>query len=194
MRAATIERNTNETKITVSLNLDQQTGIDIDTGVGFLNHMLELFAKHGRFGLTVKVDGDLDVDAHHSVEDTGIVIGECLKQALGDKLQIERYGDAWVPMDETLAQVVIDLSGRAYLVFDANLTNPRLGSYETEITEDFFQALAFNGLMNLHARVVYGRNTHHQIEALFKATGRALRKAVTINPEINGVNSTKGVI
>ena len=193
MRTATITRQTGETKITVELNLDQQTGVEIQTGIGYFDHMLNLFAKHGRFGLKVTAQGDLEVDAHHTVEDTGIVLGECFKQALGDKAQIERYGDAWVPMDEVLAQVV-DLSGRSYLVFDSEFENPRLGDYETEVTEDFFQAVAFAAEMNLHARVLYGRNTHHKIEALFKAFARAMRKAVTINPEIVGVNSTKGVI
>ena len=128
MRTATIKRQTKETQIEVSLNLDQQSGIQIDTGVGYFDHMLNLLAKHGRFGLVVKATGDLEVDAHHTVEDTGIVLGEALKEALGDKVQIERYGDAMVPMDETLAQVVVDLSGRSYLVFDAELTNPRLGN------------------------------------------------------------------
>lgn len=194
MRTATITRQTGETKITVELNLDQQTGVEIQTGIGYFDHMLNLFAKHGRFGLKVTAQGDLEVDAHHTVEDTGIVLGECFKQALGDKAQIERYGDAWVPMDEVLAQVVVDLSGRSYLVFDSEFENPRLGDYETEVTEDFFQAVAFAAEMNLHARVLYGRNTHHKIEALFKAFVRAMRKAVTINPEIVGVNSTKGVI
>lgn len=194
MRTSKITRKTGETDITVELNVDQQTGIDIDTGVGFFNHMLTLFAKHGRFGLKVKAKGDLDVDVHHTVEDTGIVLGQCFKEALGDKKQIERYGNAFVPMDETLAQVTVDLSGRSYLVFNAELENPRLGIYETEVTEDFFQAFAFNNEMNLHANVLYGRNTHHKIEALFKATARAMRAAVTINPEIQGVNSTKGVI
>lgn len=162
--------------------------------LAFLDHMLILFAKHGRFGLKVKADGDLNVDPHHTTEDIGIAIGECLVQALGDKTGIERYGDALVPMDETLGQVVIDLSGRSYLVFDAEFTNQKLGGYDTETTEDFFQGLAFNAHMNLHARILYGRNTHHEIESLFKALGRALRKAVTINPEIQGVNSTKGMI
>lgn len=194
MRTSKITRKTGETEITVELNIDQQTGIEIDTGVGFFNHMLTLFAKHGRFGLKVKAKGDLDVDVHHTVEDTGIVLGQCFKEALGDKKQIERYGNAFVPMDETLAQVTVDLSGRSYLVFNAELENPRLGIYETEVTEDFFQAFTFNNEMNLHANVLYGRNTHHKIEALFKATARAMRAAVTINPEIKGVNSTKGVI
>ncbi|WP_125714812.1 imidazoleglycerol-phosphate dehydratase HisB [Companilactobacillus kedongensis] len=194
MRQATIERKTKETQIKISLNLDEQTGIDIDTGIGLLDHMLNLFAKHGRFGLVVKAHGDLDVDPHHTTEDTGIVLGECFKQALGDKAGIERYGTQFVPMDETLGQVSVDLSGRSYLVFDAEFTNPRLGGLDTETVEDFFQAAAFAAEMNLHARILYGRNTHHKVESLFKAFGRAMREAVTINPDIIGVNSTKGVI
>ncbi|WP_048000265.1 imidazoleglycerol-phosphate dehydratase HisB [Lactiplantibacillus herbarum] len=194
MRTATIKRTTKETQIEISLNLDEQSGIEIDTGIGFLDHMLNLFAKHGRFGLVVKCNGDLNVDPHHTTEDTGIVLGECFKQALGDKSGIERYGTEFVPMDETLGQVSVDLSGRSYLVFDAELTNPRLGGLDTETVEDFFQAVAFAAEMNLHARILYGRNTHHKVESLFKALGRAMRAAVTINPEIKGVNSTKGVI
>ncbi|WP_125708399.1 imidazoleglycerol-phosphate dehydratase HisB [Companilactobacillus zhongbaensis] len=194
MRTATIERKTQETQIKITLNLDEQTGIKIDTGIGFLNHMLTLFAKHGRFGLEVVAHGDLDVDPHHTTEDTGIVLGECFKKALGDKAGIERYGTEFVPMDETLGQVSVDLSGRSYLVFDAELLNPRLGGLDTETVEDFFQAVAFAAEMNLHARILYGRNTHHKVESLFKAFGRAMRDAVTINPDIIGVNSTKGVI
>ncbi|WP_300561723.1 imidazoleglycerol-phosphate dehydratase HisB [Companilactobacillus sp.] len=194
MRQATIERKTQETQIKISLNLDEQSGIKIDTGIGFLNHMLNLFAKHGRFGLIVEAHGDLDVDPHHTTEDTGIVLGECFKKALGDKVGIERYGTEFVPMDETLGQVSVDLSGRSYLVFDADFENPRLGGLDTETVEDFFQAVAFACEMNLHARVLYGRNTHHKVESLFKAFGRAMRDAVTINPDIIGVNSTKGVI
>ncbi|KRL03956.1 imidazoleglycerol-phosphate dehydratase HisB [Liquorilactobacillus oeni] len=194
MREAEITRKTAETKIKIKLNLDKQTGIKVKTGVGFFDHMLTLFAKHGRFGLDVAANGDLEVDAHHTVEDTGIVLGKCFKEALGNKEQIERFGTAFVPMDETLGRVCIDLSGRSYLVFNAELTNPRLGSFETEIVEDFFQAFAFSAEMNLHAEILYGRNTHHKIESLFKATGRAMRKAVNVNSEIEGVNSTKGVI
>nr|WP_054757781.1 imidazoleglycerol-phosphate dehydratase HisB [Liquorilactobacillus satsumensis] len=195
MRTAEITRKTAETQIKIQLNLDQQTGINIKTGVGFFDHMLTLFAKHGRFGLEVVAKGDLEVDPHHTVEDTGIVLGECFKKALGDKKQIERFGTAFVPMDETLGRVCVDLSGRSYLIFNAELTNPRLGgSFETEIVEDFFQAFAFSAEMNLHAEILYGRNTHHKIESLFKASGRAMRQAVTINSEIEGVNSTKGVI
>lgn len=194
MRSAKITRETKETQISIKLDIDQQSGISIETGIGFLDHMLTLFAKHGRFGLVVKANGDLEVDSHHTVEDTGIVLGECFKQALGNKEQIERYGTAMVPMDETLGRVCVDLSGRSYLVFQADLENQRLGSFETETVEDFFQALAFSNQMNLHATILYGRNTHHKIESLFKALGRAMRQAVTINPAIKGVNSTKGVI
>ncbi|WP_155287502.1 imidazoleglycerol-phosphate dehydratase HisB [Lacticaseibacillus zhaodongensis] len=194
MRQATITRDTAETKITVSLNLDDYSTIDIDTGIGFFDHMLNAFAKHGRFGLVVKADGDLQVDPHHTTEDVGIVLGQCFKQALGDKAGIERFGTAFVPLDETLSRVVIDLSGRSYLVFDAEFDNPKLGGYDTEVTEDFFQAFAFNAELNCHAAVLYGRNTHHKIETLFKALGRAMRAAVTLNPEIKGIPSTKGVI
>ena len=136
----------------------------------------------------------MDVDRHHTVEDVGIVIGKCLKEALGDKVGITRYGHEYVPMDESLGFVALDLSGRTYLVFDADLGNPKVGDFDTELVEEFFQALAFNAEMNLHLKVLYGKNTHHKIEALFKAFGRALRQAIDINPNIKGVNSTKGVL
>ncbi len=194
MRTATINRNTSETKIQLSLNLDDSSKTQIDTGIGFFDHMLTAFAKHGRFGLIVKADGDLAVDPHHTTEDVGIALGLALKQALGNKAGIERFGSALIPLDETLSRIVIDLSGRAYLVFKAEFSNDHLGGYDTEVTEDFFQAFAFNADLNLHAEVLYGRNTHHKIETLFKALGRALRAAVTINPEIKGIPSTKGVI
>lgn len=194
MRTAKITRQTAETTITVELNLDQSSPIDIDTGIGFFDHMLNAFAKHGRFGLTVRAKGDLEVDPHHTTEDVGIALGQCFKIALGDKAGIERFGTAFVPLDETLARVVVDLSGRAYLLFDAELTNPRLGGYDTEVTEDFFQSFAFNAELNLHASILYGRNTHHKVETLFKALGRAMRAAVTLNPEVQGIPSTKGVI
>ena len=194
-RSATVTRKTGETDITITLTLDGNQEIHVDTGIGFLDHMLHLLAKHGRFGLAVKAVGDTYVDAHHTVEDIALTLGQALTQALGDKAGIERYGDAWVPMDEALTQVVIDLSGRPYLVFNGEFTTPVLGgNFETELVEDFFQALAVRGAMNLHVRNEYGRNTHHIIESMFKATGRALRKAVTINPDIQGVNSTKGMI
>lgn len=192
MRTAELSRKTGETQIVLALNLDDETTIDIQTGVPFFDHMLHLFAKHGRFGLIVKAEGDIEVDAHHTVEDIGIVLGQCLKDALGDKSQIVRYGTQFVPMDEALGQVSIDLSGRSYLVFDANFSNSKLGLFDTELVLEFFQAVTFNAEMNCHVKVLYGTNTHHKIEALFKAFGRALREAVTIDTSINGVNSTKG--
>ena len=170
MRQAEIERNTFETKIKLSLNLDAQEPVDIQTGVGFFDHMLTLFARHGRMSLVVKADGDLWVDSHHTVEDVGIVLGQALKEALGDKAGINRYGTAFVPMDETL------------------------GNFDTELVEEFFQALAFNVQMNLHLKILHGKNNHHKSESLFKATGRALREAITVNPDIHGVNSTKGML
>lgn len=194
MRQASMTRNTSETKISLSLNLDQQEPVDIATGVGFFDHMLTLLARHSRMSLVVKADGDLEVDSHHTVEDVGIVLGLCLREALGDKAGISRYGTSFVPMDETLALAVADLSGRSFLVFDATFDNPKLGLFDTELTEEFFQALAFNLQMNLHLKILHGKNTHHKIEGLFKATGRALREAITINPEIKGVNSTKGML
>jgi imidazoleglycerol-phosphate dehydratase len=194
MRKAAITRNTAETKIHLEVNLDAQEPVDISTGVGFFDHMLTLFASHGRMSLVVKADGDLWVDSHHTVEDVGIALGTALREALGDKAGINRYGTSFVPMDETLGMASLDLSGRSYLVFDAEFTNPTLGNFDTELVEEFFQALAFNVQMNLHLKILHGKNNHHKSESLFKATGRALREAVTLNPEIHGVNSTKGVL
>ncbi|MEI5994888.1 imidazoleglycerol-phosphate dehydratase HisB [Candidatus Enterococcus mansonii] len=194
MRKATLRRETTETKVEMTLNLDCQEPVNIETGIGFFDHMLTLFARHSRISLEVKVEGDLDVDSHHTVEDVGIVLGQCIQEALGDKARINRYGTSFVPMDESLGMVSLDLSGRSYLVFDAVFDNPTLGSFDTELTEEFFQALAFNTQMNLHLKILYGKNTHHKIEALFKAAGRALREAITENPEIQGVNSTKGML
>lgn len=194
MRTASIERNTFETKIKLSINLDAQEPVEIDTGVGFFDHMLTLFARHSRLSLVVKVDGDLHVDSHHTVEDVGIVLGQAIKEALGDKAGINRYGTSFVPMDETLGMASLDLSGRSYLVFDASFDNPKLGAFDTELVEEFFQALAFNLQMNLHIKILHGKNSHHKAESLFKATGRALREAITINPDIKGVNSTKGML
>lgn len=194
MRTAEMKRTTAETKIELALNLDQQEPVTIDTGVGFFDHMLTLFARHSRMSLVVKVDGDLEVDSHHTVEDVGIVLGQCIKEALGDKAGLNRYGTSFVPMDETLGMASLDLSGRSFLVFDAEFANPKLGTFDTELAEEFFQALAFNTQMNLHLKILHGKNTHHKIESLFKATGRALREAITVNPEIKGVNSTKGML
>ncbi|MGO3417258.1 MAG: imidazoleglycerol-phosphate dehydratase HisB [Pseudolactococcus laudensis] len=194
MRQAEITRNTAETQITLAVNLDAQTPVDIQTGVGFFDHMLTLFASHGRMSLVVKANGDLHVDSHHTVEDVGIALGTALREAPGDKVGINRYGTSFVPMDETLGMASLDLSGRSYLIFDAEFTNPTLGNFDTELVEEFFQALAFNVQMNLHLKILHGKNNHHKSESLFKATGRALREAVTLNPEIHGVNSTKGVL
>ncbi|AND79088.1 imidazoleglycerol-phosphate dehydratase HisB [Streptococcus pantholopis] len=194
MRQTEIERQTAETKIKLRLNLDEQTPVDIDTGVGFFDHMLTLFARHGRLSLTVKAEGDLWVDSHHTVEDVGIVLGQALREVLGDKAGINRYGTSFVPMDETLGMASLDLSGRSYLVFEADFANPKLGNFDTELVEEFFQALAFNCQMNLHLQILHGKNSHHKAESLFKATGRALREAVSFNADIQGVNSTKGML
>lgn len=194
MRQASIERKTFETKIKLSLNLDAQEPVDIDTGVGFFDHMLTLFARHSRISLVVEANGDTWVDSHHTVEDVGIVLGQAIKVALGDKAGINRYGTSFVPMDETLGMASLDLSGRSYLVFEVSFDNPKLGKFDTELVEEFFQALAFNVQMNLHLTILHGKNNHHKAESLFKATGRALREAITLNPEIHGVNSTKGML
>ncbi|HFH9922265.1 TPA: imidazoleglycerol-phosphate dehydratase HisB [Streptococcus suis] len=194
MRTASIERNTFETKIKLAVNLDVQDPVEIVTGVGFFDHMLTLFARHSRMSLVVHVDGDTWVDSHHTIEDVGIVLGLAIREALGDKVGINRYGTSFVPMDETLGMSSLDMSGRSYLVFDATFDNPKLGDFDTELVEEFFQALAFNLQMNLHLKILYGKNSHHKAESLFKATGRALREAITINPDIKGVNSTKGLL
>lgn len=194
MRTAKQTRITTETKISVELQLDGNQEVSIQTGVGFFDHMLTLFAKHGRFGLQIEADGDVHIDAHHTVEDVGIVLGNCLKEALGDKAGINRYGTAYVPMDEALGFVTVDISGRSYLVFDGEFTNPKLGDFDTELAEEFFRAVAHTANITLHARVLYGSNTHHKIEALFKAFGRALHDATEKNEKIIGVNSTKGML
>lgn len=194
MRTASKTRKTNETNIEVTVNLDQSKNVNISTGVGFFDHMLELMARHGRFELIVKANGDLHIDSHHTVEDVGIVLGQLVKEALGSKEKINRYGHAYVPMDESLGFVAVDISGRPFLVFDAEFTSPKLGDFDTELVREFLQAFAFQAGLTLHARVLYGENTHHKIEAVFKALGQALSKAFTINPQIEGVNSTKGTI
>lgn len=193
-RKSQISRKTGETDITLSINLDGTGKSKINTGVGFLDHMLDLFTRHGLFDMEVKAQGDLHVDAHHTVEDVGIVLGQAVKEALGDKKSIKRYGSTFVPMDESLALVAMDLSGRPFLVFDAELPAQKLGNMETELVEEFFRAVAFNAGMNLHIKVFYGSNTHHIIEAIFKAFGRALDQAVLIDDRIEGVMSTKGTL
>jgi imidazoleglycerol-phosphate dehydratase len=193
-RTARIQRKTNETDIDLQLNLDGSGQAQIDTGVGFFDHMLTLLAKHGALDLTVKAIGDLHVDQHHTVEDVGICFGQALKQALGDKAGIRRYGHFTLPMEETLATVALDLSGRYYLVFEAAFPTPKIGDFDSELVEDFWQAVAANCLCNLHVIVHHSRNSHHISEAIFKATARALRMAVEPDPRMPGVPSSKGTL
>ncbi|MDD6710896.1 imidazoleglycerol-phosphate dehydratase HisB [Sharpea azabuensis] len=195
MREAHIERDTKETKVKVDLNLDGSGKVDVATGVGFMDHMLELLAFHGKFDLYVRVDGDLQVDSHHTIEDLGIVLGQCVSQALGDKKGITRYGAFTIPMDEALVACHLDLSGRPFLVFNVTLDNVLLGNYQTEMTEEFFRAFAFNSGMTLHFNEAYGKNMHHVIEACFKSFARALKEAVTINEKYRDeIVSSKGVL
>ena len=191
-RTARIQRKTNETEIHLELNLDGSGQADVRTGVGFLDHMLELLAKHGAFDLRVAARGDLHVDQHHTVEDTGICLGQAFREALGDKAGIRRYGHVTLPMEETLVTVAVDLSGRYALAFNAPLPSPKIGAFDSELLEDFWQAFAANTLCNLHVLLHYGRNSHHIAEAVFKGTARALRMAVEADPRMTGVPSTKG--
>lgn len=191
-REASISRKTMETNIDMSLELDGEGNSSIETGVGFFNHMLTLMIKHGLMTLNLKAEGDIYVDSHHLVEDVGIVLGKCINEALGDKVGIKRYGTAYVPMDESLSLVSIDISGRPYLVFEGNFSTEKLGMFETEMVEEFFRAVAFNAGITLHVKSLYGKNTHHIIEGMFKAFGRALREAMEKDPRIKGVMSTKG--
>ncbi len=191
-RTAKIARKTNETDIDLELNLDGQGVAQVATGVGFLDHMLELLAKHASIDLTIRAQGDLEVDQHHTVEDTGICLGQALRQALGTKAGIRRYGHFTLPMEETLATVAVDLSGRFAMVFRAELPAAKIGDFDSELVEDFWQAVAANGFFNLHVLVHHGRNTHHIAEAIFKCTARALRIAFEQDPRESGVPSTKG--
>jgi imidazoleglycerol-phosphate dehydratase len=191
---AKIYRKTSETEVKSEINLYGEGKYDIKTGIGFFDHMLNLMARHGLIDLKLEAKGDLQVDSHHTVEDVGIVLGQSFKEALGDKKGIKRYGTSFVPMDEALASVSIDLSGRPYIVCDFNFTVEKLGEMDTELVEEFLRALAFNAGITLHARVLYGKNNHHMIEAVFKALGRALREAVDKDERINGVMSTKGTL
>lgn len=193
-RRAEIERKTAETQISIKLNLDGEGTCDIATGIGFLDHMLTLLAKHSFMDLTVKAKGDLEVDSHHTVEDIGIVLGEALQEALGDKAGIHRYGNCFIPMDETLAQVCLDFSGRPFLAFGAEISKIQLGNYDTEMTEEFFRAVAMHCGLTLHIRVLYGSNVHHIIEAIFKAFARAVAEAAAVDPRVKGVMSSKGVL
>ncbi|MCI5792474.1 MAG: imidazoleglycerol-phosphate dehydratase HisB [Lachnospiraceae bacterium] len=195
MRTAEISRDTKETKIKLKLSLDGSGNSDIDTGIGFMDHMLTLFAKHGRFDLTVRCDGDTYVDDHHSAEDIGICLGQAFREALADKKGICRYGDIILPMDEALILAAVDISGRSYLGYALDIPTEKVGSFDTELVEEFFIAFTSNAGIDLHLRQLAGRNSHHIIEGAFKAAGRALRKAVSIDKEASDeVPSTKGLL
>ena len=191
-RTADYVRKTKETDISLHLNLDGTGSSSIHTGIGFFNHMLDGFARHGLFDLKVNVAGDLAVDCHHTIEDTGIVLGNAIKEAVGDKKGIRRYGSCILPMDETLVLCAVDLSGRPYLVFDGEFTTDRVGYMDTEMVKEFFYAISYTAGMNLHIRVLSGGNNHHMIEAMFKAFAKALDQATVIDPRITDILSTKG--
>ncbi|HSW38284.1 MAG TPA: imidazoleglycerol-phosphate dehydratase HisB [Acidobacteriota bacterium] len=193
-RTAEIKRTTSETDVAVSLDLDGKGNADVDTGVQFLDHMLNLFARHGIFDLTISCKGDLGVDAHHSVEDIGICLGMALDKALGDRGGIARFAHSYVPMDESLARAVVDLSGRPFLVYRVEVERERVGELDAELVEEFWRAFATHGRLNLHMETLYGRNAHHLFEAVFKAAGRALCGATRTDPRVRGVLSTKGVL
>ena len=194
MRIGKIERKTKETQIEVSINLDGEGKSDIDSGIGFFNHMLTLFAAHGCFDLTVKCKGDIEVDGHHTVEDIGIALGDAFLEAVGNRAGINRYGTFYLPMDEALAFVSLDLSNRPYLVYDGGEMAPMIGAFDTELVEEFLRAFAVHGGITLHAKVLYGNNSHHKVEALFKALGHALRIATEKDLRATGIPSTKGVL
>jgi imidazoleglycerol-phosphate dehydratase len=191
-RKASIERVTKETQIRLSLNLDGKGKAKICTSVPFLDHMLDLFTRHGLFDMEVEAKGDIDIDFHHTVEDIGIVLGQAFKEALGEKKGIRRYGQASVPMDETLATVAIDLSGRPFMVYNVRIPKVKIGEFDVELVREFFQAFVNNCGANLHINVMYGENVHHILEACFKAAARALDQATLMDPRIEGVLSTKG--
>lgn len=193
-RTSTIERNTNETKIKLDFNIDGTGKAEIDSGVGFFDHMMNGFARHGLFDVKLKVKGDLEVDCHHTIEDTGIVLGSAIREAAGDKKGIKRYGSCILPMDEALVLCAVDLSGRPYLVFDANFTADRCGDMDTEMAREFFYAVSYAGAMNLHIKVLYGTNNHHIMEAMFKAFAKALDAATMYDERITDVLSTKGTL
>lgn len=191
-RIAEYTRKTKETDIYLSFDLDGRGDAKVDTGIGFFDHMLDGFARHGLFDLNVKVTGDLVVDCHHTIEDTGIVLGNVIKKAVGDKKGIKRFGSCMLPMDETLVLCAVDLSGRPYLSFDAEFTTDRVGYMDTEMVKEFFYAISYSAGMNLHLKVITGGNNHHMIEAMFKAFAKALDEATIIDPRITDILSTKG--
>ena len=194
MREGSVERCTNETSISVRIDLDGTGKGEIHSGIGFFDHMLNLFAAHGLFDMQLQCNGDTEVDGHHSVEDIGIALGQAVKEALGDKKGIARYGSFYLPMDESLAFVALDISGRPFLVYDGGEMAPMIGGYDTELTEEFLRAFAFHAGITLHMKVLYGKNSHHKVEAIFKALGHALRIAVEKDARVQGVPSTKGVL
>lgn len=191
-RTAKVDRKTNETAISLELAVDGEGRADLHTGIPFMTHMLELLTKHGQFDLTVQADGDTEVDDHHTTEDIGICLGEALRESLGDKCGIKRYGNAFVPMDDALAQVIVDLSDRPHFELRGGFPAEKVGTFDVELVEEFLWKLALEARMNLHVIVHYGRNTHHMIEAVFKALGRALDEATLVDPRVKGVPSTKG--
>ena len=193
-RKSEIKRKTNETKIELSINLDGTGKAKNSTGVGFFDHMLDHVARHGLFDLTVKADGDLHVDAHHTVEDVGICLGQAIEKALGDKKGIVRFGSAQVPMEDSMAQVSVDLCGRAYCVYQADYSTDKIGEFDVELVEEFMRSFSNNARMNLHVKVDYGTNSHHIAEAIFKALGRSLAQAVRLDDRIDDVPSTKGIL
>jgi imidazoleglycerol-phosphate dehydratase len=193
-RNARVERKTTETEVCVDWTLDGSGRTEVGTGIGLLDHMLQLFGKHGRFDLTVKAEGDTQVDDHHTVEDIGICLGQALDRALGDRAGITRFAQTGVPMDEALAQITLDLSGRGLLVYNVAFSQEKIGSYDVQLTHEFLQAFASNGRLTLHVNVPYGQDGHHITEAIFKALARALAQAVSIDPRQQGVPSTKGLL
>jgi len=191
-RNATVERRTTETAVRLSLDLDGTEPAKVQTGIGFFDHMLILLARHAAVHLSIEADGDLHVDQHHTVEDVGICLGQAFREALGDKKGIQRYGHFTLPMEETLVTVAVDFSGRSYLVFDAAMPTEKIGEFDSQLVEDFWQAFAVNALCNLHVQLHYGRNSHHVSEGIFKAAARALRMAAARDDRMTGIPSTKG--
>ena len=194
MRTATITRTTKETDIALQLNLDGSGKTSLNTGVGFFDHMLDALSRFALLDLTLTCRGDTQVDAHHTVEDTGICLGRAIREALGDRAGIRRVGSAYLPMDEAMAFAAMDISGRPYLAFDAEFTAPMVGAFDTQLAEEFFRAVAVNAGLTVHVKVLAGRNDHHKLEALFKAFGLALRDAAAVDPRVTGVLSTKGAL
>ena len=191
-RKSSLKRETNETNISIDFNIDGSGKADINSGIGFFDHMLNSFARHGLFDLNLNIKGDLYVDTHHTIEDTGIVLGNAIKEAIGDKKSIKRYGSVILPMDETLVLCSLDLSGRPYLVFDAEFTTDKVGYFDTEMVKEFFYAISYSAGMNLHLKVLSGGNNHHMIECMFKAFAKALDEATIVDARITDLMSTKG--